>query len=45
MVVGFDDLSLASESFYNGSDGAGSFSSGGALFNNTFTDFGKSGVI
>ena len=40
VVVGFDDLSLASESFYNGSDGAGSFSSGGALFNNTFTDFG-----
>ncbi len=40
VVVGFDDLSLASESFYNGSDGAGGFSSGGAQFNNTFTDFG-----
>ncbi len=40
VVVGFDDLSLASESFYNGSDGAGGFSSGGAQFNNMFTDFG-----
>lgn len=26
--------------YYNGSDGAGSFSSGGVSFNNSFTDFG-----
>lgn len=37
-VVDFDDLSLASESFYNGSDDARGFSSGGALFNNRFDD-------
>ena len=36
VVVGFDDLSLTTESFYNGSDGAGGFSSGGAQFNNMF---------
>jgi hypothetical protein len=36
VIVGFEDLPLAPESFYNGSDGAGGFTSGGAFFNNTF---------
>jgi hypothetical protein len=46
-TIGFEDVGagLASESFYNGSDAAGGFSSGGADFSNTdfsntFTDFG-----
>lgn len=39
-VVDFEDLPLAPESFYNWADGAGGFTSGGAFFNNTFTDFG-----
>ncbi len=39
-VVDFEDLPLAPESFYNGADGTGGFSSSGAFFNNTFTDFG-----
>ena len=38
--VDFEDLTLAPESFYNGSDNAGEFTSRGARFNNTFTDFG-----
>lgn len=45
-IVGFEDVgtSLESESFYNGSDGAGGFSSGNLSFNNTFTssEFGDS---
>lgn len=36
--AGFDDLVLDSESYYNGSDGAGSFESGGAVFNNFYDD-------
>ena len=37
----FDDLTLAPNSFYNGSNGAGDFTSGGASFRNTYnTDFG-----
>jgi hypothetical protein len=44
--VGFEDVgaSLESESFYNGSDGAGGFESGNLSFNNTFTtsEFGDS---
>lgn len=37
----FEDLTLPGpESFWNGSDGTGGFTSGGAFFNNTFTDFG-----
>ncbi|MCK4659525.1 MAG: DUF4465 domain-containing protein [Phycisphaerae bacterium] len=32
--------SLGSESFYNGSDDAGGFYSGGAFFNNSYTDYG-----
>ena len=39
-VVDLEDLALAPESFYNGSDFAGGFTSRGAFFNNTFTDFG-----
>jgi len=39
-VVDLEDLALAPGSFYNGSDGAGGFTSRGAFFNNTFTDFG-----
>ena len=40
VVIDFEELSLPAESFYNGSDGAGVFTSGGAFFNNTYTDFG-----
>ena len=36
-VVDFEDLPLTPESFYNGADEAGGFTSGGAFFNNTFT--------
>ena len=39
-TVDFEDLTLAPESFYNGADNAGEFTSRGARFNNTFTDFG-----
>jgi hypothetical protein len=35
-TVDFEDLTLAPESFYNGSDGAGGFVSQGASFNNTY---------
>ena len=38
---GFDDLSLASESYYNGSDGAGGFISGDTWYTNSFTDTGS----
>jgi hypothetical protein len=33
-TVNFDDLSLSSESYWNGSDGSGGFTSGSASFNN-----------
>ncbi len=36
--AGFEDLALDPESYYNGSDGAGSFESGGAVFNNFYDD-------
>ena len=36
----FDDLSLPPDSYWNGSDGSGGFSSGWASFNNSFTDWG-----
>src|SRR5215216_6554162 len=39
-TVGFDDLPLAAQSFYNGADSAGQFISGGAILQNHFTDFG-----
>lgn len=35
-VIDFSDLSLPQESYYNGSDGAGGFSSGGAYFHNVY---------
>ena len=35
-VVDFEDLTLAAESFYNGSDAAGGFISQGAFFNNSY---------
>jgi hypothetical protein len=35
-TVDFEDLTLAPESFYNGSDGAGGFISQGAFFNNSY---------
>jgi len=40
-IVDFEDLPLAPGTFYNGSDFAGGFTSHGAFFNNTFTDFGS----
>jgi hypothetical protein len=36
--AGFDDLALDPESYYNGSDGAGEFKSGGAVFNNFYDE-------
>jgi len=33
----FDDLTLGSESYWNGSDGSGGFTSGGASFNNSYS--------
>jgi hypothetical protein len=39
--VGFEDLGLGSEDFYNGSDGAGGFTSNGVFFENDYSpDFG-----
>ena len=35
-VATFDDLSLASESYWNGSDGSGGFTSGDAYFSNNY---------
>lgn len=37
-TVTFDDLTLAAESYYDGSDGAGSFVSGGITFPNEYND-------
>lgn len=35
-IATFDDLSLAADSYWNGSDGSGGFSSGSAYFNNNY---------
>ena len=35
-IATFDDLSLAAESYWNGSDGPGGFTSGSAYFNNNY---------
>jgi hypothetical protein len=35
-IVNFDDLSLSSNSYWNGSDGSGGFVSGSAVFNNNY---------
>ncbi len=45
VTIGFEEFAqppyaLGPESFYNGSDGAGGFASGGAFFNNNYVDFG-----
>ena len=39
-IANFDDLSLAPESYWNGSDESGGFQSGSAWFNNSYTDWG-----
>jgi hypothetical protein len=39
-VADFEDLALAPESFWNGSDGSGGFTSGQARLGNVFTDWG-----
>ena len=39
-VADFEDLTLAHESFWNGSDGSGGFTSGLARLSNAFTDWG-----
>lgn len=36
IVADFDDLTLAPESYWNGSDGSGGFTSGNAWFNNNY---------
>jgi hypothetical protein len=35
-IADFEDLSLGAESYWNGSDGSGGFSSGGVWFNNNY---------
>lgn len=40
-IVDFEDIPLAPESYYNGSDGAGQVVSRGATFENSFTNFGS----
>lgn len=37
-IATFDDLSLAPESYWNGSDGSGGFTSGGVYFGNYYDD-------
>jgi len=37
-VTDFEDLSLSTDSYWNGSDGSGGFTSGGAGFNNLYDD-------
>ncbi len=39
--ITFEDKALSPQSFYNGSDGAGGFSSGGASFNNAHAFYGS----
>ncbi len=40
VTVDFEDVSLPSGGYYNGSDLAGGFTSRGVFFPNTFTDWG-----
>ncbi len=40
----FEDLGLSAESYWNGSDGSGSFTSGDYTFSNNFTDWGEYGT-
>ncbi len=39
-IANFDDLTLSANSYWNGSDETGDFTSGSAVFNNNFTDYG-----
>jgi hypothetical protein len=39
-VIDLQDKSLAPNAYYTGADNAGGFASGGAFFNNSYTDFG-----
>jgi hypothetical protein len=39
-IVDFEDLALAPQSYWNGSDGSGGFISGAGAFNNLYTDWG-----
>ncbi len=41
--AGFEDVGLPVDSYYNGSDGTGSFSSGGFVFNNTYDGYWSGG--
>ncbi len=42
VTVTFDELALPAESYWNGSDGSGGFTSGGAHFNNNYnTEYGS----
>ena len=43
-VADFEDLGLAAESFWNGADGSGSFTSGDFTFTNNFADWGEYGT-
>ncbi len=40
-VIDFEDLTLPTDSFWNGSDQSGGFTSGNAYFSNSFTDWGN----
>jgi hypothetical protein len=40
-IATFEDLVLSPESFWNGADGSGGFTSGSAFFSNNFTDWGS----
>jgi hypothetical protein len=39
-LADFDDLTLDTDSYWNGADGTGGFPSGAVTFNNNFTDWG-----
>lgn len=43
ITVDFEDQTLASESFYNGADSAGGFTSGNVFFNNVYSGYHASG--
>lgn len=44
ILVDFEDLTVPAAGYYQGADGAGQFTSRGAKFSNTFTDFGSFSV-
>ena len=39
-IAVFDDLNLSTDSFWNGNDNSGGFTSGGIYFSNSYTDYG-----